>query len=69
MFFFYMFSKSQKGPMKPLEGPHKTPRWLLDGPQMAYVRPQYAPRSHPSDIREACVFLARRGGLGEHVPN
>ena len=27
------------------------------------------PRSPPDDTREACAFLARRGGLTEHVPN
>ena len=51
------------------EGPHNTPRWLPDGSQMAHMMPSDAPRSPPGDTREACVFLAPRGGLAEHVPN
>ena len=39
------------------------------GLQIARMRLQDAPRSPPGDIREACVFVAPRGGLVEHVPN
>ena len=48
---------------------HETIRWPPDGSQIAHMRPQDAPRSPPGDIREACVFIAPRGGLVEHVPN
>ena len=36
---------------------------------MAHMRPQDVPRSPPGDIREACVFLAPRGGLAGLTQN
>ena len=76
MFFFNMFLKIQKGPMKAPGSPHKTTRWLPDGPQMAHMRPQDVLRSLPSDTREAGLGF-RVYGLGfkvygwlaEHIPN
>ena len=59
------FYKHIKAPVIPRKAPTTPP----DGPQMASMRPQDVPRSSPNDIREACVFLAPRGGLAEHVPN
>ena len=38
-----------------------------DGSQMVNMRPRGAHRNPPSNIREACVLLAPRGGLAEHV--
>ena len=56
---------SQMVPMRSRKAPTGPP----DGSQMAHMRPPDVPRSPPGDIREACVFVAPRGGLVEHVPN
>ena len=58
--------------MKPLEGPTRPPdgpQTGSDAPQMAHMRHQDVPRGPPGDTREACVFLALRGDLAEHIPN
>ena len=55
--------------MKAQVRPRKAPTRPPDGFQMANMRPQDAPRNPASDIREACAFLAPRGGLTEHVQN
>ena len=54
----------------------KAPMWLRKAPQdlqmvlqMANKRPQGASKRPRSEARESCAFLARRGGLAEHVPN
>ena len=65
LLILHWFYKHIQAPMKPQKAPTRPP----DGFQMANMRPQGAPRIPPSDIREAYVFLAPRGGLAEHVPN
>ena len=40
-----------------------------DGSQVANTRPQDASKNPPSETSESCTFLARSGGLAEHVPN
>ena len=52
-------------PMRPREAPTRPP----DGSLTANMTPQDAPRSLPGYTREACVFLAPRGGLAELVSN
>ena len=64
--------KFREAPTRPPDGPDApqiAPRLPPDGSQMVNMRPQDAPKSPPGDTREACVFLAPRGGLAEHVPN
>ncbi len=56
---------SQMGPMRSREAPTRPP----DGSQVAHMMHQGVPKNPPGDIREACVFLAPRGGLAELTPN
>ena len=65
MLILQLFYTHIQAPMKPQKAPTRPP----DCSQMINMRPQSAPRNPPSDIREAYVFLAPRGGLAEHVPN
>ena len=51
------------------EGSHEAPGRPPQDPQMAHMRHQDVPRGPPGDTREACVFLALRGDLAEHIPN
>ena len=37
------------------------------GPQVANTKPHDASKNPPSETSESCTFLARSGGLAEHV--
>ena len=64
LFFKNHVMQGHKAPMRPREAPTRPP----DGSQVAHMRPQDVPWSPPGDIREACAFLAPRGGLREARP-
>ena len=58
-----------KGAKKSLFGVHALASLADVRCGVAHMRHQDVPKSPPGDIREACVFLALRGGLAELTPN
>ena len=64
LFFKNHWMQGHNAPMKPREVPTRPP----DGSQVAHMRPQDVPWSPPGGIREACAFLAPRGGSSKARP-